>query len=81
MLIDYTISRQHQYLNTLQESMLCTQWISEALKLCLVNPLVPEFKISAKPINNRNKMAAHRQKPMLFRIMLYSLSLQSKLLQ
>ena len=44
-------------------------------------PLIPEFKIPAKPINARDKMVAPRREPISVRITLYSPFLQSKQLQ
>ena len=39
-----------------------------------INPLAPEFKIPAEPINAGDKMAPPRREPILLRITLYSLS-------
>ena len=41
-----------------------------------INPLPPEFKIPAEPINTGDKMAAPRREPISLRITLYSPYLQ-----
>ena len=46
-----------------------------------INPLVPEFKLSAEPINAGDIMAAPRRELISMRITLYSLFLQPKRLQ
>ena len=45
------------------------------------NPLVPEFKIPAEPINAEDKMAAPRRVPISLRITLFSPFLQPKRLR
>ena len=49
--------------------------------LALLNPLVPEFKIPAEPINTGDKMTAPRREPISLRITLYNPFLQPKRLQ